>query len=637
MLIALIVSLPFVASVIYITLEETKWFGLHKETKRLAYGVWSFLWWTDCVIGILFSLFRPEWTIWHTIFLWGGSTALYALIVLVYKGIKSLSAPSLGRAYKQTPSDIFSALGAVLKADYESEGGAYHTYTVEYQGGYFDFVFRRDSQWVNINYFLFKECEHEHLYKAYASANELHLKQSAWNCTIAMGTMREDGTPTITASLDRLFSSVGDLEQMKQELQTILSHAFVLGREFSEGLDKAIRENKEKDAVFFNNATFDSKLSIISRRLEGRHTDEVAEDNTTTFLSVPRLVQLYENVDFGCLLSMKIMYGDRVEHLTDISAIMAFDVRDYIRQHPQPTTLGSIVLIYEFEQQELFVNLTKAKSSTDTTLYYIVNVVRSGSELDKFMDNRVRLSSRTMLEVSLADEDRAAWEVKYMIDDAMDKVSSGKESELTDEQRFAVAHTNPTIQSDLYWGKKYFNNRCYYQSLCYFNRVFSAFRFLPVNEWDEDLKAVFFDVSYYIGFIYADLGLNVRACYYLNIAKSSDRIDYIQEFINCLCNMRDLSALQLVVSYINDIREKMNANETEIERLMPMYQFFQRRYLFLLVEYKKWDEAENHANYMINNDMDIDFAKGELEHIRKCREQDKQNETDKDTASHESH
>ena len=322
---------------------------------------------------------------------------------------------------------------------------------------------------------------------------------------------------------------------------------------------------------------------------------------------------------------MKIVQGDRVEHLHDISVIMAFDVRDYIRQHPQPTTLGSIVLIYEFEQQELFVNLTKAKGSTDTTLYYIVNVVRSGSELDKFMDNRVRLSSRTMLEVRLSDEDKDAWEVKYMIDDARDKVNSGKENELTDEQRLAVAHTNPTIQSDLYWGKKYFNNRCYYQALYHFNRVFNAFRFLPINEWREDLKAVFFEVSYYIGFIYADLGMNVRACYYLNIAKTSDRIDYIQEFINCLCNMRDLSALQLVVSYINDIREKMDANEAEIERLMPMYQFFQRRYLYLLVEYKKWDDAEKQANFMIKNDMDVDFAKGELEHIRRMREKENDN------------
>ena len=92
--------------------------------------------------------------------------------------------------------------------------------------------------------------------------------------------------------------------------------------------------------------------------------------------------------------------------------------------------------------------------------------------------------------------------------------------------------------------------------------------------------------------------------------------------------MRDLSALQLVVSYIKDIQEKMRANEDEIERLMPMYQFFQRRLLYLLVEYQKWDDAEIQANYMIQNEMDVEFANDELEHIRRMREEDKKYENE---------
>ena len=527
---------------------------------------------------------------------------------------------------EQTPGDIFRAIGAILRGDEEEEDGSRHTYLVEYQGDAFMFVFHKDSPWVFLRYYEFKECAYEHLHKALKTANSINTTQGAWNCGIYQKESDTDGAPILTANLEYLFSCVGNLEQMKDELQVLLGAAFNLARDFSAELDKSIKEEEEKDEAFFNDYTFNNKLATISRQLEARHTEEETdEESMAFFLSVSQLVQLYEDVDFGCLLSLKIVQGDRVEHITDISAITIFDVRDYIRQQVALTTLNSIVLIYEFEQQELFVNLTKAKGCTDNTLYYIVNVVRSGSELDKFMDNRVRLSSRSMLEVRLSDKDKEAWEVRYMIDDAMDKVNSGYENELTDEQRFAVAHTNPTIQSDLYWGKKYFNNRCYYQALCHFNRVFNAFRFLPINEWHEDLKALFFDVSYYIGFIYADLGMNVRACYYLNIAKTSDRIDYIQEFINCLCNMRDLSALQLVASYINDIREKMDANEAEIERLMPMYQFFQRRYLYLLVEYKKWNDAEKQANFMIKNDMDVDFAKGELEHIRRMRENDDNN------------
>ena len=529
---------------------------------------------------------------------------------------------------EQAPGDIFRALGAVLQSDKESEDGERHSYLVEYQGGYFNFVFRRNSQWVNIQYFNFKECAHEYLHKAYAAANEIHLRQSAWNCTIAMGVPREDGTPTITANLDHMFSSVGDLEQMKEELRILLSHAFILAREFTVELDKAIKESEEKDAAYFNNVTFDHKLQTLSRQIETRslyeEQDEKADDASR--FTVSRMVQLYDNTDFGCLLSMKIVQGDRVEHLTDISAIMAFDVSDYIRQHADPASLNSIVLIYEFEHQELFVNLTKILGSTEGTLYYVVNVVRSGSELDKSMENRTPYCNRSVLEVRLTDDDKAAWEVKYMLDDAMDKVKNGREDELTDEQRIAVAHTNPSLRNDLYWGKKYFNNNCYYQALCHFYRVYRVFKIKPFMEVDEVIKPLFYDVCYYIGIIYAHLGLNERASYYLEIAKESNCIQYIEDYIGCLCRMSDIKAYDYVIAYIRDVHEKMTADEDNVERLMPMFQFLQRCYLFLLIEYHKWDEAENQANYMIKNDMDVEFAKDKLEYIRKMREEDKKYE-----------
>ena len=553
---------------------------------------------------------------------------VFAALIIFYWCCKRDDTPQ-NTIKEQTPGDIFRALGAVLHGDEEDEDGSRHTYLVEYQGGIFMFVFHKDSPWVFLRFYEFKECGYEHLHKALEAANNINTTQGAWNCGISKKDSDTDSAPILTANLEYLFSCVGNLEQMKGELQVLLGGAFSLARDFSDELDKAIKEEEEKDEAFFNDCAFNNKLATISRQLEAHHADEETEDEDTPFfLSVHQLVQLYEDVDFGCLLSLKIVQGNSVEHITDISTITAFDVREYIRQHAEPTSLNSIVLIYEFEHQTLFVNLTKAKGSTDNTLYYIVNVVRSGDELDQFMDNRTSLSSRTMLEVRLGDEDKAAWEAKYMIDDAMDKVANDKEDELTDEQRLVVAHHQPSAQTDLYWGKKYFNHRCYYQALFHFNRVFRVILTRPYKDWKEGVKELFYDICYYIGFIYADLGMNVRACYYLNIARESNRIDYIEEFVNCICNMRDPSTLGMVVSYIKDIQEKMSANEDEIERLMPMYQFFQRRLLYLLVEYQKWDDAEIQANYMIQNEMDVEFANDELEHIRRMRESENTNQQD---------
>ena len=70
----------------------------------------------------------------------------------------------------------------------------------------------------------------------------------------------------------------------------------------------------------------------------------------------------------------------------------------------------------------------------------------------------------------------------------------------------------------------------------------------------------------------------------------------------------------------------MNTNEEEAERLMPMYQFLNRRFLYLLGVYHKWEDAEKQANFMIEHDVDGDFARDKLEIIRKMRENESNNQ-----------
>ena len=528
---------------------------------------------------------------------------------------------------KQSPHDIFCALGAIIVDDYEEKDGSAHTYIVKYQGGFFTFIFHKDSPWVILRFFGFKDCAYEHLYKAYTVANKINIYQSAWSCNISLIDSASDNTHLLTSSLDYLFSSIGNLKNIAETLQVLMSEAFCISRDFSAELDKAIKENDEKNEEFFNDYALSNNLATIMRQMERNHSDTTLEDkndNALFRLSVSQLLHLYNDVDLGCLLSLKIIYGDHIERITEISSITAFDIRQYICQHTELASFNSIIFVYEFEQQELFITLTKAKGSTENTLYYIVNIVRSGSELDKFMDNRNQSSCRTMLEVRLTDDDKAVWESKYMIDDTMDKVAQGKLNELSDEQRLLAAHTNPSVQADLFWGKKYFNNRCFYQALYHFNRVYRAFDNSP--EEQEEKWSLFYEICYYIGFIYADFGMNDRAFYYLNIAQKSHCINHIQEFINCICNMKDPFAFGIVTKYMGNIQEDMNTDEAEAERLMPFYQFFQRRYAYMLIEYRQLDKAEEFLNIMIERNMDVEFAKGELEYIRKIRKEETHNQ-----------
>ena len=60
--------------------------------------------------------------------------------------------------------------------------------------------------------------------------------------------------------------------------------------------------------------------------------------------------------------------------------------------------------------------------------------------------------------------------------------------------------------------------------------------------------------------------------------------------------------------------------EEEDETLMSFYQFLNRRMAYVLIDRKEYDEAESVLNRMIAEGTDVEFAKSELEYLRKIRE-----------------
>ena len=132
------------------------------------------------------------------------------LIGLLFRRLMSDNSPQKTIS-EQTPGDIFRAIGAILRGDEEDEDGSRHTYLVEYQGDAFMFVFHKDSPWVLLRYYEFKECAYEHLHKVLKTANSINTTQGAWNCGIYQKESDTDGAPILTANLEYLFSCVGNL------------------------------------------------------------------------------------------------------------------------------------------------------------------------------------------------------------------------------------------------------------------------------------------------------------------------------------------------------------------------------------------------------------------------------------------
>lgn len=519
------------------------------------------------------------------------------------------------------PEELLSAMGVELKLKSDEDEYGHTHYFVAFQGGNFHFSFTKGSNWVNIHYSRFYACKLEHLNNALFVANQMNMKYSGWGCYINMAEVEKDENP-VSATLSYAFMMDKSLEANVENLKRLMELAFCIAREFGAELDEKIKKKEDIDNLVLTDKDFRNRIAHIQWLESMDRREELGEEypDYPSVLSVSALVNLFDNADFGCLQDLRIVCGQELQTITDIAEIEAFNIREYIRQRPDATSIKNISFTFGFEFQELFVNLTKTKASTENTLIYAVNIVHSGSELDTQMDNRIPFSSRTMMEVRLTDAEKDYWEAKYMIDEAMDKFNDERYDELTDEERMIVSHTNPSVQADIYWGKKYYNKNCHLQALYHFNRVFSLLKEQP-DIWDENMKELYLEVSFYIGFIYDDLGMHDRAFFYLYKIQN-EHIGGMMEFVNCLCNMRDVDAKDYILSQMEKTRKLMNKSEENMERLMPTYHFLYRRYAFTLIDRGELDDAERMLNDMIAEGQDVEFARKELDYIKKIRDEE---------------
>ena len=627
MLIPLIVTMTTIAMVVYVLKKETNLLGkkYNKEyetdfTKGLGWSIWSYLWWAGCGVSMFMSFVRDDWGYSNIFLLWIGTTLLYAALVAAWSVIRKDRVDAIYSTNKtHTPEEIFEAIGAEIKEKGENKDASSTNYLIAYQGGYFTFTFTEGFRWADITYFAFESCKYEYVNKILMEVNSLNYNLAGWNCYLSLSGDENEEKP-LNANLSYRLVLNGSLAQIKTSLKELLEQAFHVARDFSAELKEKIKKQKETDDEFFNNKAFNNRIAYIQRMKEIGHLDEQGEEFLdSSILSVESLVKYFDNTDFGCLQNMRIVKGHDVEEITELDKIQSFDIREYIRKQSDAASIKNISFIIGFEYQELLINLTKASGSTDKTLFYIVNIVCSGSELDGYMENRFPNTARALMEIRLTNAEQDYWEAKYMIDEAMDKSKSGNANELTDEQRLVLTITQPSLQLDLYWGKKYYNKQCYFQALYHFNRVFKNLR-SQCKSWDDEMRALYEEICYYIGFIYTDLKMYDRAFYYLWPAQSNGRISGTQEFVNCLCNMKDVGAKGYISSKAKEVTDLMNKDEEEAEHLLPLYNFLRRRYIYAMIDRDELDEAEEMLNEMIKGEQDLEFANGELEYIKAIRE-----------------
>ena len=318
----------------------------------------------------------------------------------------------------------------------------------------------------------------------------------------------------------------------------------------------------------------------------------------------------------GDIIKMKLIHNDSIIIPDNPQELMHYDICKYIRENSKDKALSKATVSLALSGQRILFCFNLIES-TQRRLLYTINVLGYSEQISS--DNNFSLQS--LFEVKLSNEKDDYWEVKYMIDDAFDKQCANKTDELSDEQRMILKNVVPGINADLYWGKKYFNRKCYFQSLKHFIRAFEHLR----SEWlniNDNAKDVYAKLGLYIGTIYMELGQFEKAHYYLDIASNfKASIGGITEFTNCLCNMNDPFALNYIDNTIKRISEIINNSEDGNEHLEGLLDFLFRRMAFTLINHKDYDTAERILKDMIKNERNVDFANNELAYIQKVKEE----------------
>ena len=138
---------------------------------------------------------------------------------------------------------------------------------------------------------------------------------------------------------------------------------------------------------------------------------------------------------------------------------------------------------------------------------------------------------------------------------------------------------------------------------------------------DDDplLWNIFIESSYRIGFCMMELNKPQVAAYYLEIASNDKSYEHTEEYINCLTNLMDPQALD-VVNEIIDNSPKPEA-EDYVDAWKHHMAFLKRRKAYILIDKGELTEARRLLREMTADPLCKEFAEGELKYIEQLKNQ----------------
>lgn len=458
-------------------------------------------------------------------------------------------------------------------------------YYVAYQGGNFSFAFSKDNCCLNITYPSFAEIKYEKFNKSLEAINSVNLRHY-WTSFL---TYSGDTEIPISASCNYFCALHSSPEESAKAISDMLIEPFYIAREFNDELGKHDERSPLITDVMH-------KLQYDSLHMQLEQTGDDEPKKTT----VSHLLELTKDVDFGCMLGLRVVREESVETISEPGTILAFDFEEYVKEHHKECDRFTFLL--DFEKDSLVVDIHKNAGGTERHLIYNMSAVRSGGYLDEKCSSYCFC---TMFEVHLTTAEEDYWEAKYMLEEmAADAAFCNYASSLDEHTRFSM-----------YWGMKFYNNGAYLQALGHLKKVYHS---IPDPQDEKTIHAYCF-VSEMIGSIYMRLGMPDTAISYMLSLAMGMCIERLYPLVaSCFSCTNDIAALDGLMKMRHSIIESMGKENESVYNAvdtMKVYLLLNRKIVELLIKRGKKDEAKDFLENMIRNGEDVEWANTALENL----------------------
>jgi hypothetical protein len=499
-------------------------------------------------------------------------------------------------------------------------------YVFSFQQGRFRLVANAHHTFVHIHFPYFSEVPLTQIDNLRFACNDFNLKQGDFKAYYTINPKEE----AINTHLVFNFRLADHDKRQSYELGSMLQHTFEMSRLFRQ-IFHSISESGNSDLE--ENSALSLRERYLSSELElwHQHPKLTWRDNSTAQHTIAQLFHtFYEDesqIRFHGLQTMQTQWSKTIYDASDdatsteIAASISSRPREIaLSSHEEisnfvlldalgdgadvegdavlsPVTLQVLATVGELEEKTFVIHLD-VESRVENSDYVSVLFIEPTSPLSpvnsetSMAEMRKNLTHRFLMVRDHVEHEQREAEFRYQWQEAQDALRHG--DKLTEEQRFMGMSVVPNVGFNLYWGRRYFNAKRFYEAL---QHLENAYRVLNVNfeGLNKAAREHFYEVCYFIGFCYAELKLYERAYFYLDIVYPQNSVRYASEYVNLLVNTKDFRALATIERLIKNIEQelaRLEADEKEEEGLQAFFRFLQRRKGYVLIDQRKLDDAE---------------------------------------------